>query len=141
MSTGLETTQIIEPWLYETLSKDPALTGIVGDRVHANIAPQSDFPYLTFGLESTRDVQNHQGAVVLVDAIYLVKLVDNAESYDRITPGAARLSTLLHRPAGVTTPAGHLTVVRDRIVQYPQIADGIQYRHLGARFRFEANSL
>ena len=143
MSEGIETVDIIEPWLYGLLTGDTALAALVGDRIIGTLSDGAvDPPYVVFFLASPRDITAVGGIRVQVEALYTVKAVARASSWNAVRPIAARLDTLIRGDGKtVTTTKGHLTRVRDVIVQYPETTDGVQYRHLGASWRIRANSL
>jgi len=144
MSTGIETVDIIDPWLYATLSGDAQLVELVGQNIGGpllvgDVAP----PYVTWSEPSVRDVTAQDGGRIWVDTIYTVKGVAATASWDDVAPIARRIDALLHGERGVehTSAAGHITSVREGVVQYGEQADGQQYRHLGGRFRIRAHSL
>ncbi len=140
MSSGVETVDIIDPWLYATLSGDPQLAALVGQNIGGpllvgTVAP----PYVTWSEPSVRDVTAHDGGRIWVDTIYTVKGVAASASWDDVSPIARRLDALLHG-VEADTAAGHISSRREAIVQYGEQSEGQQYRHLGGRFRIRAHS-
>lgn len=70
-----------------------------------------------------------------------VKVVDKARSYDRAAPIARAIySELEGRTAEPVSDGGStLSCRRDSGIQYPEDAEGVQYRHLGHLFTVEVN--
>lgn len=141
MSSGLETAEIIEPWLYATLSGDAALAEMVGGRVVGALTPDElASPYVTFALSSPRDVMGVGTARLMVEALYIVKAVAQTTSQDDVAPIAGRIEALLHgRSASVAT--GHvLAVSRRNVISYPEVSRGIPFLHAGGLYRIQAHS-
>lgn len=144
MSTGIETTEIVEPWLYGVLSGDAQLMDMVDHRlINASSDETTEAgwdAYLEFSFVSSRDIRGAGLHRVQVDSIYLVKAVVKGGSYDPATAIMSRATRLLETPETVSTPGGDITCTRETITQYPELQDGTQYRHLGGSFRIRANS-
>lgn len=139
----IETVEIADTWLYGTLSADGALAALVGDRVSGTLSGTPlGTPYVTFLCQSAVDILGVGGQRISVDTLYEVKGVAQASSWDDVLPIARRISVLLHRPGEVmqVSGAGSLTCTRERMIQYPEVDDGVQYRHLGAIFRIRASA-
>ena len=129
MSSGVETVEIIDTWLWARLSGDDELMdaiggtdNLVGTLAHAAIGT----PYIAYFLSSSRD-------------IYTVKAVSEGATWSIVAPIARRIDSLLDG-VNTTTPNGDLSCVREGIVQYPEVEQATQYRHLGGTYRFRANS-
>lgn len=139
----IETTEIVEPWLYSTLSADATLAGLVGDRIFGTLStdtPQT--PYVIFILLSPRDVVGVGGTRISTDNLYVVKGVAQTNSWDVLTPIAKRIDQLIHRPGSTMLgdAGGSLTCTREMTHQMPEIADGLPYRHLGGVYRIRASA-
>lgn len=150
MSTGIETTEIVEPWLYGALTGDATLMALLDDvggtqgKVinAATDAVNLEPPYVVFNMQSQRDITTQQGFRVQAACIYLVKTVVKGGNYDPATAIFKRVDGLL-APNGfrsVQTDDGVITCKRDIIIQYPEVQDGAQWRHLGATYRIRAHS-
>jgi len=135
------TTGIIAPWLYDLLANDDILTDLVQGRVSYTLSARPpDLPYVTFLMQSHRDVLGVGGVEVMGDCLYAVKAVDRSSGWDSLNPIATRLHALLHRPhTNITVPGGSLTTVRESIIEYPEVEAGQQYRHLGGIYRIQAS--
>ena len=138
-----ETVDIIEPWLWSVISGDTTVLSLLGglDHISGTLAlNELPLPYVTFLMQSTRDVQGNTGTIISTDNLYQVKAVGATGSWDDLIPIAARLKGLLHRPGQVITVAGgSLSCVREQVIQYAEITEGVQYRHLGASWRIRAS--
>ena len=144
MTSGvIETVEIIDPWIYSTLSGDSALTAIVGNRLISTLAQEGvPAPYVQWFLASEADITVVGGVRIQVDTIYTVKGVSEGASWTQVRNIARRLDALLHRPGQtITTATGNLTSIRAGIIQYPEVAQATQFRHLGMQVRIRANPL
>jgi hypothetical protein len=70
-----------------------------------------------------------------------VKAVAQTATWNDVESIAERIDTLLQQPHTVITRArGSLTCIRESIISYPEVNDGVQYRHLGAIWRIRASA-
>ena len=141
-SNGLEPVEIIDPWLYATFSGDAEIVSHVKTRITdgAALGPTAT-PFITWTMNSSRDIQKSNGDTLWNESLYLIKVVGQGASYKPLVPIAKRMNTLLDMRTNVPGPnGGVLTIRRDRLVRYPELDDNIQYRHLGAIWRITAHS-
>lgn len=142
----IETVALIEPWIYSVLAGDATLLGLVNDgaaSISGTASPTPlPTPFVSFSFDSGLDVLTGAGADrIALNALYLVKAVAATGSWDDVAPVAARVDALLHRPYQVMTVAGgSLSCSREKIVQYPEVNEGVQYRHLGGLYRIRASA-
>jgi hypothetical protein len=141
----IETVDIIEPWLYATLSGDDELMGLLSDdtdRVSGTLsATMLPTPYVTFLLQSPLDVVGVGGIRISTDNLYIVKAVDQTGSWDILAPIARRIDVLLHREGLVMSEAaGSLSCTRERTFQAAEVTGDLQYRHLGGIYRIRASA-
>lgn len=142
MPAEIETVDIVETWLWSTLFGDSELLGMIGpDNIVGTLAPEMlDPPYVAWLCQSSIDITGNAGQIISTDNLYEVKTVAQTSSWDDVRPIARRVHTLLHRPhTVVTTDVGSLSCVRERIIQYPEVNGGVQYRHLGGIYRIRAS--
>lgn len=140
--SGFETVEIIDTWLYQILSTDGQLVGLVGaDSISGTLSStELKAPYVTFLCQSSIDVRGTGGVRISTDNLYEVKAVAQTGSWDDVLPIARRIEQLINRPfETVTTAAGALTCVRERTIQYPEVDEGLQYRHLGGVYRIRSS--
>jgi len=137
-----ETLDLVEPWIYSQLT-DAALLTLLGGLDHISGTLSLDdlpLPYVHFSMNSTADVQGNSGLIISTDNVYLIKVVGATGSWDDLIPAASRIKQLFHRPGEVIdVDGGSLSCIRERIIQYPEITEGVQYRHLGAMWRIRAS--
>lgn len=145
MSRGVETVDIIDPWLWATLSTDATLLAMLPgtDKTKSIISTLAvggvSAPYVAFFCSSPRDINAVGGVRVDVEAMYTVKAVGEGASWSTVKALAGRVDALLHGQ-DVDTPTGHISCRRDMVVQYAEVDAGTQFRHLGAVFRIRAYS-
>ena len=138
-----ETVDLIEPWLYSVISTDATLLSLLGGVEHISGTLSLDelpLPYVTFLMTSSRDIEGNAGLIISTDNLYQVKAVAASGSWDDVIPIAARLKALLYHPGQViNVSGGSLSCTREQIIQYAEITEGVQYRHLGASWRIRAS--
>jgi hypothetical protein len=147
MSAGIvEPIELIEPWIYGRLLADDALLALIGGIDHVSGTLSSTElvpPYVTFLMNSTADViAGAGGDRISTENLYVIKSVVASGSWDDVTPIAKRIDALFHLPyATVTYEAlGVVTSIRERVISYPEVDDGVQYRHLGGIYRIRASA-
>lgn len=140
--SGNETVSLVEPWLYEVLSGDSTLTGLVGGRIVNTLEALGNVetPFVVFSMASTRDIVGIGGVRIDTESIYIVKAVTAGSSNQEAKPIAARIDQLLHLPNTTITISGgsSLTCMRERTIGAPEEVSGQQYRHLGGYYRIRA---
>jgi hypothetical protein len=138
----IETVEIAEEWLYATLSTDTALAALVSDRISGTLSPELlVMPYVTFLMQSSRDVSAVGGIRISTDNLYIVKAVAQTSTWDDLTPIASRIDYLIHRPGSVMIEGGgSLTCTRERVHQLAEVDEGLQYRQLGGVYRIRASA-
>lgn len=140
---SLETVDLIEPWIYTTMAADSVLIGLIGgvEHISGTLSPsEPPLPYVHFSLVSTRDIQGNDGVIISTDNLYLIKVVTATSSWDDLIPIASRLTMLFNLPGQViNVPGGSMSCIRELGIQYPELTEGIQYRHLGAQWRIRAS--
>lgn len=140
----IETTGIVDPWIFSTLSEDPTLMGLIGglDHLSGTLSPVPLVPpYVTFLCQSSRDIVGVGGVRISTDNLYMVKAVVQESTWENATEIASRIDYLINRPNSVMTESsGSLSCVRESIIQYPEVEEGLQYRHLGGIYRIRASA-
>jgi Protein of unknown function (DUF3168) len=140
----LESTDIIDPWLYSTLSTDAALIALVGARISNTLSSiPLTTPYITFDAASTRSIRGVGGVLLDTDSLYNVKAVSMSGSFNQASAIAARIRKLLDRAnVTISTPVpATLACFWELEIRYPEVLEGVQYRHLGGSFRIRAITL
>lgn len=133
----------VDQWIYEALEADGQLAAVVGSRLFADQAPQdASLPYVLWQMQSPQpDTVGVGGVRILTNMLWLVKVVDQTESYAGLLKAAAdRIDEVLCGLAGQTV--GGVTVDSCvRVQPFRMVEDesgGRQYRHLGGIYQIVA---
>jgi len=136
-------TQLVEKWLYDVLSSDAGEGGVatlVDGRIYAYHPPQAaTYPLVLYSLLSGIDVMTVGACRVLVNSVYIVKVVDRSDtvSFAGIKPVADRIDLLLHDTQGEVESGRVLTCTREGVVSYAEFETQFTL-HLGGRYRILA---
>jgi len=134
-------TVLTDTWLYETLTGDATLVGLLSDGVDGVVADEAEDdttdPFVIFQLLDSADVYAIGSVRVLTDATYAVQAVDEVGSYVSLGPIADRIDALLHDKTEVVTGGLICATRRERPIRYPETTHGKTYRHLGGLYRIQ----
>jgi hypothetical protein len=151
MTTGLEGL-VISGWVTKTLTSDAPLTALLGGadltplRVVEGVLPEDQptrhpvtggpLPWITFTILEPQDV-GVVGMVTITTLVeFQVRVTTPGASYGPAAPVYTRVHSLLHAKANQVTLAGTIaTCERLTGIQFPERANGQDYRHLGGLFR------
>ncbi len=100
------------------------------------VPPDVEFPYTIFQMQGNSDTMTTDSTRVLWIARYVVKAVGRTESYVSLAPIASMIDQQLHKKSGVVADGQVLHSRRIQVVRYPEITDGVNYRHLGGVYQF-----
>lgn len=129
----------VDQWLYERLSGDTTLSNLVGGRIYAYLAPQdATLPFVLYSHQAGHDVRGVGPARIMTSLVYQVKAVGQGGSFGPLKAIADRLDTLLQGASGSVVDGTVLMCVREQPIEYVEIEDGVQYRHLGGLWRIIA---
>ena len=118
---------------------NPGLSG----RIFSVVAPQgTPYPFIVYQCQSPpRDVRGVGVYRVMIDPLYVVKVVAQVMSYDPLAPVARVLDIALTSASGSAVADGRiLASVRNAGFHMVEIEAGTQYRHLGGEYRIQAQS-
>lgn len=144
MTDILESTDIIDPWLYSVFSGDSTLTSIVGSRLVNTLSPSKvATPYIAWTAASGRSVRGIGGVLLDTDNLYDIKAVTSEPGFTQASAIAARIRKLIDvKNVTITTPfPASLTCFWETEIRYPEVTESVQYRHLGATYRLRAIAL
>jgi hypothetical protein len=146
---GDEQVQVLE-WVYARLSTDEVLADLAGvpveglpDRVHPDVAPSgTPAPWLVYSAAEGVDAAYlgaHPRAMTTVPLN--VRWITEGSDPGAGAAAARRIYALLQGNHNTPVSDGGLilTVRRSTVLNYPEDAGGIQYRHTGAVFVAEVN--
>ncbi|NPV85986.1 MAG: DUF3168 domain-containing protein [Anaerolineae bacterium] len=125
-----------ERWVVGLLREDATMQSLVAGRIYSGVVPQSAvYPFVLVQRVSSRTVMGVGTAVIMWDELVMVKGVDKAESYSTLETIMNRVRGVLHGASGDVTNGIVIGCVEERTIMYPEVVDGVQYRHLGIEFR------
>lgn len=126
-----ETTRV-DAWLYDTLTADAPLAG----GWHAEQAPRGTAsPFGVFGLVSALDVQTSSTDRIMVNAVYSIRAITEAESFVALQSAADAIDTALHQSDGTAGGASVMSATREEIIRRVEVDEGRELRSLGGYFR------
>jgi hypothetical protein len=137
---------LIDEWVRLKLTNHTAFnvlfTGLTG-RVFNRYAPSgTTYPYIIFQAQTPPDVVRGVGdAEVMVDTIYIVKAVAQADSFAPLANVAAAIRTAMVYPNGDSLTGGSIFTSRyEKQFSMVEPEATKQYRHLGGEFRIQAQA-
>lgn len=146
MSVGVET-PLVDAWIVSRLSTDATLltmgivtgSGSVASRVFNSLAPaETAMPLIVYQTQRASDVIGVGTARIMVDTLYVVKVIAQGSDFSVHKPIADRVDVLLHGAAAVVAGGEILSCVRTEPFSMVENDEGRQYRHLGGIFRIQA---
>lgn len=133
----IETTRVDE-WLKTTLAASAPLAALVSTRIYGYVAPQGTTGNMViYNWMGGSDLVAVSGYRALVNGLWQVKAVTQSNSFAQAKAIMDIVDGLIHRQTGSTSDSLILACVRESPVQYPEITNGIQYRHLGGLYRIQ----
>lgn len=132
-------TNAAEGWMTTVLKADTALAAVVSTRVY-NTLRTGPLPCVLFQLQAPgADLMVLGGTRVWTPLVYLVRGIAEQESYaGDLATIANRIDAVLHRASGSNAAGTVFSCVRIRAFQMPEVANGMQYRHLGGLYEIKA---
>lgn len=136
----------IERFIYQTLSGDATITGIVANRIYSGAIPQSVtlWPAIVYyPLSAGEDVRGPGPTRIWTAPLYLIKAVSQSASVATLQTLCDRIETLFH---GLKGSANGDTIIqfclRERAFRMTTVeAPGNTiFAHLGGEFRFAASA-
>lgn len=133
-------TALAKSWIFGRLTGDATLQGLIGSRVYdaIDMSGSNVYPYVIIAHMDPLDLLRGVGPVIIAGAgMYLVKAVGKTRSISGLVPIVQRVQALLHDQAGPAPMGGGqvLACTLESGVDYPELSDGVMYRHLGGVYR------
>ena len=127
-------TFIAKEILYELLTADIQLAGLVGNNIYDTVAPSTAIePFIIFNRQSEVPLITLDHERPLVNYEYLVKAITKGSSYMPLKPIVERIDNILDKFIGQSATGFIDIIERLSTIEYPEFdANGIQYMHLGA---------
>jgi hypothetical protein len=130
---------LIAQWLYETLSGDATLAGMVDARIYEDMAPEAaSHPLIVFELAESADENAVNGSRAAVSAEVTVRAIGEGLDFAPLAPVVNRVDALLHQQRGSVTGLDILGCVRLRSIKYPEADTDAHYVHRGGVYRIWA---
>lgn len=125
-----------ERWLFLQLTSDATITGIVSNRVYANVAPKTaSHPLVTFTLiAEPGEIYGNEATIIWSKLLYLVKAIGEGSSATALQTLVDRIHTVLHAQHGATSDARIDYCVRRRGFRMVSVEGDKQYQHLGGEY-------
>lgn len=129
--------------LYGRMAGDTTLNNLLGTPAsgyskaiyHQQAPAGADYPVVVFQKQAGNPTEAFGAPSAFENDVWLVKAVDESTSADDAEAIQARLNVLLN-DASLSISGSTLAYLRRQSdVEYPEVADGVQYRHAGALFR------
>lgn len=129
-------------WVYATLTTDPTLQGHLGgldgarQRVvegrYGGTAPL----WITYTILEPQDVKGVGLVHIFARVQFQIKVVGTGASYGPLIPVYQRVHELLEGKTNQEPAQGGIVLTAERVsgVQFPERANGIEYRHLGGLY-------
>ncbi len=131
-------------WLYQTLSADPTLAGLVPGGINAGLLPEgTPLPAISIGNLSTKDT-NAIAVRVLTQCVYQVKAIINSASILLVGQIQKQVDSLLQGALNRTLPDGSgivLGCIREYEVEMDDPDLGVEFRQLIAVYRLYIQEL
>jgi hypothetical protein len=135
----------VEKWLYQTLTGDGTVAGIVGTRCYAGIAPQTAaYPCIVYtNLSGGEDVRGTGRTRIMAAPLYLIKGVTQGGSVAALQTLVDRIDTLLNGQTGGTADAVIQFCIRERPFRMVTVEEpgNTVFQHLGGEYRFGVSPL
>lgn len=104
--------------------------------IYYQVAPEgAHFPFVILNKQSAIPREAFGDPSALENTIWMVKVVDRADTADTAEAAAERVIALLNDATLSISGASHLYLRRQSDVDYSEVTDGVVFRHAGSLFR------
>lgn len=128
-----------ERWLYGKLSGDTGTGGVytlVATRIYNGAAAQgAAYPLIVYQSLSGVDVQGVGSEFIMVNEIFSVKAVAQAQTYGTVETIANRVNAVLHKSSGAVSGGTVLACVRLYVDKMEEIVNGTMFKTIMQRYR------
>jgi len=129
--------------LYGKLAGDTTLNNLLGSppsgyskSIYHGEAPQgAAFPFVIFQKQAGTPTESFGLPSAFENDVWLVKGIDRSSSADTAEAIQARIQVLLNDASLSISGSTLLYLRRQSDVEYPEVTDGVTYRHAGALYR------
>lgn len=133
----------IRSWLYQTITGDTTLAGLIGTRFYHGVAPAgTQYPFVVAQmLSGGNDLLGVGGIRIWAAPLFIIKAVCKGSSTGPVEPVANRIDAVLHAASGTVTNGVIWECVRERPFDLPTLEDGVNYQQLGGEYRVRASQV
>lgn len=125
----------IEQWIFQQLSGDATITGIVGQRIYADEAPQgAPFPLVLFAHIGNVDIVRTLGTGRVNKSIFIVRAVGTGSTAQGSLKTVADRFDEVLLTTGVTLDGIHLSTQHDQEAIRKDSENGIPLSYLGSYY-------
>lgn len=129
--------------IYGKLAGDTTLNNLLGTPAtghsksiyHSEVPQGAAFPFVIFNKSTGNPTEAFGVPSALENDVWLVKGVDRSTSADTAEAIQARIQTLLNDASLSISGSTLLYLRRQSDVEYPEVTNGVTYRHAGALYR------
>lgn len=129
--------------LYGKLAGDTTLNNLLGSPApnysksiyHQQAPDGAGFPFVILNRQSGVPTEAFTDPSALETDVWLVKAIDKNTTADAAEAASARVAVLLNDSALTISGATTLYLRRQSDVEFPEVRDGVTYRHVGSLFR------
>jgi hypothetical protein len=129
--------------LYGRMAGDTTLNNLLGTPAtgftraiyHQQAPDEAHFPFVIFQKQSGVPTEAFTDPSALETDVWMVKGVDRNTTSDVAEAIAARIQTLLNDATLSISGSTLLYLRRQSDVEYPEVLEGVQYKHAGALYR------
>jgi hypothetical protein len=126
----------VRKWIYELLSQDASLNGLIGDKIYHNVAePSAQPPYVIYSVLSSDDVTGIGSFRIMNEATVLVKAVGEGASTLPLKDVVNRIDEILHGASGAADGHYILGCEREKVVEYSEYDQGRLWHYVGCQWR------
>lgn len=125
-----------DAFLYEKLSGDATLTGLVGSRIYADVAPKvATYPFILFSLVNGTPTRGVGPAVIWFDELWQVAAVDDGRGYETCGEIIDRVRAVLDASSGTLDDGTVVACMEVGYFRFSAVEHGVVYKTLGLEFR------
>ena len=132
----------VEQWIFETLTHDPTITSLVGNRVFVDHAPKTaEYPFIKFESLWANDVRGIGAIRIMTKPMYLIRAIDHNTSLLALKQVADRIDILFHANLGGDVSLGVMASERINPFTLTEEDGGEVFKHLGGQYRIYAKGV
>lgn len=138
----MDVIEVVEGWLYSTLTDDSNVSSIVGTRVFDQPPKEgTEYPFIIYNGGSFQDIRGVGITRFVSGTIYTVKAVAQTSDASVLSTLAGYIDDALTLAGGIAVTGGTvLSSVRERSVNYREFSGGKHFVHRGGEYAILAQT-